>query len=253
MGTNQPCGPCVYSAVVAGSTIDSVTVEVAGQCWLALRKWVISSLLSGRQTYLIRKCPERVFTWCSTSVQTIEFLIIGARYSRLASSTLKPQLSVFFDASFSMDAPKSGLNLLDLPNEILLWITDHANRLEDLENFTQCSKLICFLATKTLSIRRARKRKCSTLVVGGVNFYEGNHVRQRISIFPDQQHPIFALQKLLTERSIPDHCKTLRIGGVDNEGAMTGRYGDHVAVEAATITRNLNDQLVALIVTEPYR
>ncbi|KAI4262399.1 MAG: hypothetical protein L6R42_002429 [Xanthoria sp. 1 TBL-2021] len=145
-----------------------------------------------------------------------------------------------------MDAPKSGLNLLDLPNEILLWIIDHATCLEDLENFTRCSKLICILATKTLSIRRARKRKYSIFVVGDVNFYEGNHVRQRVSTVPDQQHPIFALQKLLTESSIPDYCKTLRIGDANNEGAMTGRYGDRVAVEAATIARNLNETLSSI-------
>ncbi|KAL8845872.1 MAG: hypothetical protein Q9221_008991 [Calogaya cf. arnoldii] len=129
------------------------------------------------------------------------------------------------------------------------------------ETFGECGDALsrdCMIFTFTsndklsIQILQSEEAEALSLVIGDVSFPEGHLAPQRGPMVPDQQHPIFALQKLLTESYIPHYCKTLSIGGFDELGRTIGNYRDHVAAEAARITRDLKDQLVALIETEPY-
>lgn len=48
-----------------------------------------------------------------------------------------------------------------------------------------------------------------------------------------------------------DYCKTLRVGGGDSEGHVTGDYDDNILDEAVTITRDLYPQLETFVASQP--
>ncbi|KAL8860673.1 MAG: hypothetical protein Q9178_003026 [Gyalolechia marmorata] len=105
------------------------------------------------------------------------------------------------------------------------------------------------MASKRLKIHRTKKRQFSTFNIGDVHIFNG-HTRP---IVARQQHPVFALEKLLAESAMPDYCKILRIGGLSSYGHLTGRYRRDVAQEARTIVGGLYDRVVELVGTGPYQ
>ena len=161
----------------------------------------------------------------------------------LTFKSLNPDDS--FTAMGSLCLP---FNLLDLPEEILLQIIEKEVCPDDLENFALCSKAIFFMASRRLNIHRTKKRKFSTFIVGDVHLYNGHTG----PIVARQQHPVFALERLLAESAIPDYCQILRIGGMPSNGTLTGRYEHDVTQEASTIAGGLYDRLAALVGIGPY-
>ncbi|KAL8913225.1 MAG: hypothetical protein Q9171_001939 [Xanthocarpia ochracea] len=148
-----------------------------------------------------------------------------------------------------MGSPYLHFNLLDLPDEILLQIIEHEICPNDLENFALCSKAVYYMSSKALGIHRARKREFSTFIVGDVHLYKDRSDRGG-PIVIRQHHPVFALEKLLAESTIPDYCKILRIGGVNPKGNLNGR---DVRQEASTIAGGLHDRVAELVGTRPYQ
>lgn len=153
---------------------------------------------------------------------------------------------------FMMDSLLEHFNFLDLPNEILLNIIEHEVFHEDLENLALSSKTVYALAKPALTNHLHRKREFSTLIVGDVHLYQSE---QEVGdwIVPRKHHPVQALRRLLLESdTTTDYCRVLRIGGVDPDGDMYGKYDDYLSHEVKTITRDLHSQLQTFIVSQVF-
>ncbi|KAL8855010.1 MAG: hypothetical protein Q9221_000206 [Calogaya cf. arnoldii] len=148
-----------------------------------------------------------------------------------------------------MDPPSPSLDLLGLPNEILLRIIEYETRHKDFENFTSCCKTIFRLAKLARERHLKRKQKFSTFIVGDLHVYNGYEE----PVVPRKVHPVFALRELLADKDTAvDYCQTLKFGGVNHGGFVTSQYEDGVAEEALSITQKLEPQLEALIGEEPF-
>ncbi|KAL8846920.1 MAG: hypothetical protein Q9221_008008 [Calogaya cf. arnoldii] len=107
------------------------------------------------------------------------------------------------------------------------------------------SKTVFELAKPAREKHLHRKRKFSTRIFGDVHLYQSSNERW---IVPRKQHPVHALQDITSDLDVAaDYCKTLRIGGVDGHGYVTGEYGDYDSEQALTVMEDLYPQLQALV------
>ncbi|KAL8672283.1 MAG: hypothetical protein Q9168_003254 [Polycauliona sp. 1 TL-2023] len=149
-----------------------------------------------------------------------------------------------------MDPPSPTVDLLGLPNEILLRILEHGICHKDLENVTLSCKTIFDLAKLAREKHLKIKERFSTFIVGDLQLYNGTEE----PIINRSFHPVFALQELLANRDVAvDYCQTLKIGGVAHGGYVTSQYEDDVTEEAVSITQDLELQLKALAEQEPFK
>ncbi|KAL9001572.1 MAG: hypothetical protein Q9169_000147 [Polycauliona sp. 2 TL-2023] len=148
-----------------------------------------------------------------------------------------------------MGPPLPCLDLLGLPNEILLRIIEHETRHKDFENFTLSCRTIFDLAKLARSKHLERKSKFSTFTVGDVHLYNGFDE----PIVPSHVHPVLALREILADKDTAiDYCQTLKIGGVTHAGYVTGQYEDDVTEQAVSITQDLVPQLKVFAEQEPF-
>ncbi|KAL8789973.1 MAG: hypothetical protein Q9213_000859 [Squamulea squamosa] len=134
--------------------------------------------------------------------------------------------------------PPAGLNLLDLPIEILLHIIERDVRHEDLENFALCSRSIFELAKGARAKHLKRKKNHSKIVVGDICVYHRLEERRALA---NEVHPVVVLQDMLADRdNMGDYCKTLMLGNID--GCQEDKCNYTVWNAAMKVFESLNPQ-----------